>query len=80
MMENPEWISWLVLLGGGVVTLLGLFKIIVSSARLMVWLVLLTVGLTGMAYGVRHHPDILVTIGVPPETVRSIHSMLAPGK
>ncbi|MBF0127763.1 MAG: hypothetical protein HQM02_11200 [Magnetococcales bacterium] len=78
MTVQPEWVSWLVLIGGGGLVLFGFLKIIVSSARLMVWMVLLVVGLGGMAYGIRAPPAMLDALGVPGATARTIRSMVAP--
>ena len=72
--------SWFALAGGTLLVLLGLFKIIVSSARLLIWMVLLVAGLAGMGYAIRHQPTILETVGISSQWAQSIRGVVIPGK
>ena len=80
MNGSMDWLTWVALFGGGALALLGLFKIILSSARLMAWMVLLVVGLAGLGVGLRSHPGILTTLGVPSGAAQSLQELLAPKK
>ncbi|MBF0340427.1 MAG: hypothetical protein HQL95_05615 [Magnetococcales bacterium] len=76
MSGNGDWISWLVLIGGTVLTLLGIIKVMANSARILVWMLLLVVGVGGMAHGIRQHPTILESVGVPADIARTIRGFL----
>ncbi|MBF0271238.1 MAG: hypothetical protein HQL98_04045 [Magnetococcales bacterium] len=68
--------TWLVLIGGGVLTLLGVIKIMANSAKLLIWLMLLLVGIGTMAQVIRQNPTILDRAGLSAEWSRPIRAFL----
>ncbi|NGZ05640.1 MAG: hypothetical protein G8237_04725 [Magnetococcales bacterium] len=76
MMGGGDWVSWLILVGGMVLALLGVIKIVASSARLLLWMVLLLVGLAAVGHGVRQNPAVLEQVGLSAEWSRSIRGFL----
>ncbi|MBF0214418.1 MAG: hypothetical protein HQM00_12815 [Magnetococcales bacterium] len=78
MSGGGEWISWLILIGGLLLTLLGIIKILASGARLLIWMLLLLIGIGGVAHGIRQHPTVLESVGVSAEWSRSIRALLLP--
>ncbi|MBF0628192.1 MAG: hypothetical protein HQL91_08215 [Magnetococcales bacterium] len=76
--SGGEWVSWLILIGGTVLALLGVIKIMASGARLLIWMLLLLAGIAGIAHGLDRHPTVLEQIGLPGEWAQSIRALLVP--
>ncbi|MEO5346185.1 MAG: hypothetical protein H7834_07395 [Magnetococcus sp. YQC-9] len=64
-MGSGDGMSWLVLVGGGLLLLLGVIKIMANSARLLIWLLVLLAGLAGLTQGLKSHPEVIDRVGLP---------------
>ncbi len=51
MLENVDLISLVLLVVGGLATLVGFFKLIQHGMVLLIWIALLLVGIWGVSYG-----------------------------
>lgn len=75
-MGGGDGMTWLVLIGGGLLTLLGVIKIVANSARLLIWMLVLLAGLVGLTQGLRHHPEVLDRMGLPAGWSEKIRSFV----
>ncbi|MBF0191444.1 MAG: hypothetical protein HQL99_09965 [Magnetococcales bacterium] len=76
MSGGGDGMTWLVLIGGAVLTLLGVIKIMANSAKLLIWMMLMLVGIGAMAQVIRQNPTMLDRAGVSAEWSRPIRGFL----
>ncbi|MBF0624311.1 MAG: hypothetical protein HQL82_05835 [Magnetococcales bacterium] len=73
---QPEIFSWLFIGMGGLLTLLGVVKIIGKGISLLVWMLMVLAGVSAIHMGLRHQNAIQLS----PEFQARMNSMIEPGK
>ncbi|MBF0160193.1 MAG: hypothetical protein HQL58_11795 [Magnetococcales bacterium] len=74
--QQSETVTWLLIGLGGLLALIGVFKIIGSGISLLVWVMLMIVGLSCVHLGLKQQS----LISIPTDMAKQLEQMIEPGK
>ena len=79
-MENPQMVSWVMVVGGAVLALLGVYKLITKGLALFIWGLLIILGLFGVNYGLQQDAIELSQENFPSTWLPKLREFIEPGK